>query len=243
MSIFQRSPLGQRGGMSQNQLTQNNQIKNAPHGAHQHNPQIQHPHNQNFRNQNSQGQAPYHDPSVRFEPYNPQNTPHSTHQQNQHTQPHPAPQAPPLGLPAHNMKATQDARAGQSTKAVSLYDDFKKLAQAEANSIAFYDHLANHKDARDEHKQYIATIIENKKTAQSHLTRAMGRDLATTQGMAHPPESLHQGLAYAVLQESELLRHIAKVYENVEEAKLAKLMSILMYNKTADIATLAALRL
>ena len=242
MSIFQRSPLSQRGGMPQNQHMQNNQIKNAPHGAHQHNPQIQHPHNQNFRNQNpqNQGQAPYHDPNVRFEPYNPQNT----HQnQNQHNQPQPAPQAPPLGLPAHNMKATQDARAGQSTKAVSLYDDFKNLAQAEANSVVFYDHLANHKDAGDEHKQYIATIIENKKTAQSHLTRAMGRDLATTQGMAHPPESFYQGLAYAVLQESELLRHIAKVYENVEEAKLAKLMSILLHHKTADIATLLAFRL
>ena len=185
---------------------------NAPHGA-------------------NKNQQQYYDPNVRFEPYNPnlQASPQANNQINHQQHNHqPAPPATPQTNPQVNP--------------LSLYEGFKTLAQGEANSIVLYQHLTNHKRATDMQKEQLEAVIKSKKTAQHQLMRALG-NLSVKQehiGGGHF-DNFKDSINYALLQEGALMGHLVKVYDGVEDPKLSKLISMLIYHKVADIAAVTAI--
>ncbi|MCL2854755.1 MAG: hypothetical protein FWE21_03960 [Defluviitaleaceae bacterium] len=139
-----------------------------------------------------QPQQPYHDPSVRFEPF-------------------------PEGLTPPNPGAQNNPNNPGTQAPLQTY------IQGEANSIAFYQKLAS---VSEGHKQHILDLIDQK-----------NKNIAPLIG-AHPPKepnvdnvtSFEQGLAFALRQESKLLREAAQIKKGDVIA-----------NKIADIAYLISL--
>jgi hypothetical protein len=167
------------------------------------------------------GQAPYHDPSVRFEPMPDGSMPPGIQAQPQMAQPSPAEiQAPSAEVQTPPLP--QSAPQGE----------LQNFLQGEANGLRFYENLAAMSGVSEAQKSQISAFLEYRKQNGQQFTNILAGWAPETPEIAQI-RSFRDGIAFALMQESQQLRKISSIQRDIPQA--------LIYNKIADIAQLMAI--
>ena len=182
--------------------------------------------------QHNQGMPPMHllnptnDPNVRFEPI-----PNGT--------------TPPGGMPAQSpMQAPQVPSA--ISNAAEIIIMVSNLTQGESNSITFYENMAKSPAITKRDKELVEELLNNKRKQMENLS-GLYRGLTNSEWAAAKDMKIEEtrnyraDIAYALLQESRLLREASQIYANLSDVAHQRVISSVLHSKVADIAHLMSL--
>ncbi|MCL2376656.1 MAG: hypothetical protein FWC76_04585 [Defluviitaleaceae bacterium] len=174
---------------------------------------------------------PTNDPSVRFEPM-------------------PAGMVPPGGTEAPKQAPPQmPQQAAPNTSpdgnAGGIISRLSDYVQGESNSLVYYESLSKSPRISEDVRELVLELMNNKKQ-HVHNAAQMYRELAKSEWGAKDmkiadAKSFKADIAYALLQESRLLREASGIALNLDNAAHQKIMNSMLHNKIADIAHLMAL--
>jgi len=183
---------------------------------------------------------PTNDPHVRFEPIG----------DNMQGAAQTMPVAPPGNAPSNIGQANQNAQPfqtsmGQAAMGDAITQRLANLLQGEGNSIVFYGNLVKARGTQAREKQLINELIETKRR-QLRYTTEMYKGLANsewggTEMMTQQIGDLREGISYALLQESRLLREASQIYADMGTSAAQGGMLTVLHSKIADIAHLMAI--
>jgi hypothetical protein len=108
----------------------------------------------------------------------------------------------------------------------------QSFLQGEANGLRFYENLATMPGASEAQKSHISAFLELKKQNGQQLTNILAGWAPETPEIAQI-RSFTDGIAFALMQESQQLRKISAIQKDIPLT--------LIYNKIADIAQLMAI--
>ncbi|MCL2573902.1 MAG: hypothetical protein FWE34_05040 [Defluviitaleaceae bacterium] len=157
---------------------------------------------------------PNNDPNVRFEP-----VPGGTM---------------PNAIPANGMPNPRD-----------IIVKLSNLAQGESNSIIFYESMASAAGISEKEKGLVDELLSNKRKQLQSVT-GLFKDLTKSEWgpsemKVAKAKNYRTDIAFALLQESRLLREISQIYVELEDTAHMRLISSVLHNKMADMAHLMAL--
>ena len=179
---------------------------------------------------------PTNDPSVRFEPI-PEGMMPPSAQQPAAPSPSSIHQMPP-NIP--NTPATPtESNAGGIVNKLSDY------VQGESNSLIYYENLSKSPRISEEHRELVLELTNNKKQHVQHIAQ-LYKTLTKNDWVAQDMKiadtrNFKADVAYALLQESRLLREASHIYQNLDSEAHQRIMNSMLHNKIADIAHLMAL--
>ncbi|MCL2350421.1 MAG: hypothetical protein FWC67_02965 [Defluviitaleaceae bacterium] len=173
--------------------------------------------------QQRQQQAPYHDPSVRFEPIPDGMLPGQ-------------PQIPPQPAPQQ-----QHPQTPQPQHHLAVAEKFKEFVQGEANGLIFYESLAKAEEFEGQMESFVGIRAEGARQLTSIYKQATMADFAPEQAKTPDVDNFRAGLSFALMQESKQLRELSAIQSNIKDERLAKQVSTVLHNKIADIAHLMSL--
>jgi len=169
---------------------------------------------------------PTNDPNVRFEPI-------------------PNGMVPPGGAPPQNsLQAPQVSPALSS--AAELIIMLSSLTQGESNSITFYENMARSSAVSGKDRELVEELLSNKRR-QMESVSGLYRSLTNSEWASakdikvEETRNYRADIAYALLQESRLLREASQIYANLDDAAHQRTMNTMLHNKVADIAHLMSL--
>jgi len=183
----------------------------------------------------SQMLNPTNDPHVRFEPVpdNMQGVAQAT--------------APMSSVPSNVSQPIQQNQpsAAQAVMGDAMAQRLANLLQGEGNSIVYYGNLVKAHGAQAREKQLINELIEIKRRQLKYATE-MYRGLVNsewggTEMMTQQVGNLRDGISYALLQESRLLREASQIYADMGGSAAQGGMLAVLHGKIADIAHLMAI--
>ena len=180
----------------------------------------------------------YHDPSVRFEPYNPQ--------ENQ-PMPQPLPQPTPQRLLQQTPKPLPPQQtpmvAPRNPAAEQNYTVKSKLLEiyaGERNSVEFYTKLLELEDLSEYDKKLITELAEIKTNASNAVLKIyqelIGEQIQVPDSQIADIGDFREALSFALLQESNILRDLITLSTNIGARA-----STLINSKIADIAYVIAI--
>ena len=166
---------------------------------------------------------PTNDPNVRFEPV-------------------PGGMMPPNNMPQQPVPSLAPSLVDAGALIIKLSD----LTQGESNSITFYENLSRARGIGEKDKELVAELLNNKRQ-QIQGIAGLYRDLTNSEWSAkkdmkvEETRSFRGDIAYALIQESRLLREASQIYADLNDKAHQKTMNMVIYSKIADIAHLMAL--
>ena len=166
---------------------------------------------------------PTNDPNVRFEPMADGMMPQG-------------------GAPRHGQAPPGNPAESNPNQIISRLSDY---VQGESNSLVYYENLSKSPQISQEDKEVVLELMSNKKQHMQNAAKLF-RDLTKSEWNAADmkiagTKNFKADIAYALLQESRLLREASFIYQNLDNEAHQKAMGVLLYNKVADIAHLMSL--
>ena len=171
---------------------------------------------------------PTNDPNVRFEPMP---------GQGQMPSPSGIPTPPPLQAPQVSPSLSN---------AAELIIMVSNLTQGESNSITFYENMARSSAIAEKDKRLVEELLSSKRQQIENVS-SLYRNLTNSEWAAakdikvEGARNFRADIAYALLQESRLLREASQIYANLNDMVHQRVMSSILHNKVADIAHLMSL--
>jgi hypothetical protein len=169
---------------------------------------------------------PTNDPNVRFEPA-------------------PSGMVPPGANPEQALQAPQPPSSLENSADIII--KLSNLTQGESNSITFYDNMAKVSGATAKERELVAELLGNKRQ-QMESVAGLYRNLTNSEWSAakdirvEEARNFRTDIAYALLQESRLLREASQIYASLNDAMHQRVMNSVVYNKIADIAHLMSIQ-
>ena len=130
--------------------------------------------------------------------------------------------------------------------AADIIIKLSNLTQGESNSIIFYENMAKASGITKKERELVTELLDNKQRQMENVT-GLYRNLTNSEWVAakdmrvEETRNFRADIAYALLQESRLLREASQIYTNLDDAAHQRVMNSVLYNKVADIAHLMAL--
>jgi len=165
---------------------------------------------------------PTNDPHVRFEPIPSEMVPPGTNLEQ-------APQ-PPSSL----------------ENAADIIIKLSNLTQGESNSIIFYESMTRASGVTKKDRELVAELLSNKRK-QMDSVAGLYRNLTNSEWSAakdirvEEARNFRADIAYALLQESRLLREASQIYAGLDNVMYQRVMNSVVHNKIADIAHLMSI--
>jgi len=120
------------------------------------------------------------------------------------------------------------------------------LTQGESNSLTFYENMSKSQGITKKDRELVMELQSNKRS-QMQIAAGLYKDLTNSEWATkkdiriEETRSFRADLAFALLQESRLLREASQIYADINDATHQKTMSAIIYNKIADIAHLMSI--
>jgi len=187
--------------------------------------------------------APYHDPSVRFEPISPELLDSLPSEQRAIFEKNYNSEHPPSNNPSPSQPTSLPPSGGVNKE---LGDKIARLVSGEVNSIKFYEAIAQKAEGiSSKQKAALSQIADNRKRQLKQLQNFFGQTAQTSLSDDSEPSSqvpdLRQSLNYAIAQESALLSEAVEVLEHVVDPMHNRAINMSIFRKIADLAMLVSM--
>lgn len=147
--------------------------------------------------------------------------------------------------PTPSVVPAAPVNVGQANIGEVMVQRLANLLQGEGNSIVYYGNLVKASGAKAREKQLINELIESKRRQLRHAVE-MYKGVASSEWGGQEMQTQHignlrDGISYALLQESRLLREASQIYADMGGSAARDGMLSVLHGKIADIAHLMAI--
>jgi len=126
-------------------------------------------------------------------------------------------------------------------KQPSMHEAFAAFIQNEHNGAIFYTNLSK-KAPNSEYQGYLSKIVNNCDVRGDKLgktyTQLRGETITPAESNIERPSIFTNGLRSAILQETNAIHELARLYESTADPSVAKMLNSQIHSKTGDIALL-----